>query len=296
MAGRVHPVAGKVVLITGAAHGIGAETARRLASRGARLALVDIDGPSLDVVAEDCRGAWRSQADVTDDARVRKAVAAAAHELGGIDVAIANAGVAAPGLLRFAAAGVFEQTIAVNLLGAWRTLDAALPHLIARRGYALCVGSVAAVAHVPSLAAYSASKAGLEALADALRLEVAHLGVDVGIAYFSWIETSMVTGGTTGGRPRTGSLAMPPLHRVHPVADAARVIGDAVEHRRRAVFHPRWLRAALPARGLLAPVLERALAAAVIRMDAAAAARAIARRDAGGAAEERPDGLPPPAR
>ena len=295
MARRVHPVAGKVVLITGAAHGIGAETARRLASRGARLALVDIDGPALDVVAEECRAAWRAQADVTDDARLREAVAAAAHDLGGIDVAIVNAGVAAPGLLRFARPGTAEQTIGVNLLGAWRTLDAALPHLIARRGYALCVGSVAAVAHVPSLAAYSASKAGLEALTDALRLEVSHLGVDVGMAYLSWIATSMVTGGGAA-RPRTGSLAMPPLHRVYPVTDAGRALVDAVEHRRPAVFHPRWLRAALPARGLLPPVLGRALPAAVARMDASAQRRAVARRDAAAAADEQPGGQPPSAR
>ena len=290
LARRVHPVGGKVVLITGAADGIGAETARRLASRGARLALVDVDGAALDVVADECRQAWRARADVTDDVGLRAAVAAAAGELGGIDVAIVNAGVAAPGLLRFAAPGAFEETIAVNLLGAWRTLDAALPHLIARRGYALCVGSVAAVAHVPALAAYSASKAGVEALVDALRLEVAHLGVDVGMAYFSWIETSMVTGGARDGRPRTGALARPPLHRVYPVADAARVIGDAVERRRPAVFHPRWLRAARSARGLLPPVLERALASAVVRMDAAAAARAEPRRDAEGTSVERPGG------
>ena len=293
MGARVHPVGGKVVLVTGAAHGIGAATARRLSGRGARLALLDIDGAALDAVADECRGAWRARVDVTDDAALRQAVAAAARDLGGIDVAVVNAGVAAPGLLRFAAPGAFERTIAVNLVGAWRTLDAALPHLIARRGYALCVGSVAAVAHVPALAAYSASKAGLEALADALRLEVVHLGVDVGVAYLSWIETAMVSGGPSG-RPRTAGLAMPPLHRVYPVAEAARVIGEAVERRRRTAFHPRWLRAALPARGLVPLALERALAAAAARMDASAAARArtgggaVSARDHGGGSPIRP--------
>ena len=287
MSRRVHPVGGKVVLITGAAHGIGAATARRLAARGARLALIDVDGPALDAVSDECRGAWRARADVTDDAGLREAVAAAARELGGIDVAVVNAGVAAPGLLRFAEPAAFERTIAVNLLGAWRTLDAALPHLVTRRGYALCVGSVATVAHVPGLAAYSASKAGLEGLADALRLEVAHLGVEVGMAYLSWIETSMVTGGATGGRSRMGGLALPPLHRVHPVGDAARVITDAIEHRRRTVFHPRWLRAVLPARGLVPLALERALGSAAARMDAAAVARATEKRAARGSASRR---------
>ncbi len=289
MGRRVHPVGGKVVLITGAAHGIGAATARRMAARGARLALIDIDGTALDAVADECRAAWRARADVTDDAGLRAAVAAAARDLGGIDVAIVNAGVANPGLLRFAAGGAFEQTIQVNLLGAWRTLDAALPHLIARRGYALCVASVAAVAHVPALAAYSASKAALEALADAVRLEVAHLGVEIGVAYFSWIDTAMVTGGAAGGRPRIAGFAVPPLHGIHPVGDAARAIGDGVEHRRRAIFLPRWLAAVGPARGLLGPALGRALGPAVARMDAVAARRT----DAGSASGKTVGALPP---
>ena len=289
MRGRVHPVGGKVVLVTGAALGSGAATARRRAVRGARLARSADAGAALEAVARQGRGAWFTRADVTDDTGLRAAVAAAADVLGGIDVAVVNAGVAAPGLLRFARTGAFEETIAVNLVGAWRTLDAALPHLIARRGYALCVGSVAAVAHIPALAAYSASKAGLEALADALRVEVAHLGVEVGMAYFSWVDTAMVAGGTPGGRARIGSLAVPPLHRVHPVTDAARIIGEAVERRRRAVHHPGWLRAAVPARGLIPPLLECALGATVARMDAAAAARAAARTGDGAPAPRQAD-------
>lgn len=274
MSRRIHPIGGKVVLITGAAHGIGAGTARRLAARGARVALVDVDAAALEKVARACPGARAYVADVTDDAALRGAVVAAAADLGGIDVAVVNAGVAAMGLARFADPDGFEETIAINLVGAWRTLHAALPHLVARRGYALSIASVAAVAHVPGLGAYSASKAGLEALSDALRTEVAHLGVDVGVAYFSWIDTAMVLGGgPAGGRPRLGSLARPPLHRVYPPADAARVIVEAIERRERAVFHPRWLRAMLPLRGLLPALLEPRLRAAIPRMDAAALAR-----------------------
>jgi len=272
---RIHPIGGKVVLITGAAHGIGAAAARRLTARGARLALVDVDASALEGVARECPGARAYVADVTDDAALRAAVAGAAADLGGIDVAVVNAGVAAMGLTRFAEPGGFERTVAVNLVGAWRTLHAALPHLVARRGYALSIASVAAVAHVPGLGAYSASKAGLEAFSDALRTEVAHLGVDVGVAYFSWIDTAMVRGdGPAGGRPRLGSLARPPLHRVYPAADAARVIVEAIERRQRSVFHPRWLRAVLPLRGLLPALLEPRLRPAIPRMDAAALARA----------------------
>ena len=262
-----------MVLITGAANGIGAEAARRLAGRGARVALIDIDAAALDRVVRECPGARAYVADVTDDPALRSAVAAAATDFGGIDVAVVNAGVATMALTRFADAGAFERTIAVNLVGAWRTLHAALPHLVARRGYALCVASVAAVAHVPGLGAYSASKAGLEALSDALRTEVAHLGVEVGVAYFSWIDTAMIRGGgPSDRRPRLGSLARPPLHRVYPPADAARVIVGAIEGRRRAVFHPGWLRAVLPLRGLLPSVLEPRMRVAIARVDSAALA------------------------
>ena len=273
MSRRIHPIVGRVVLVTGAAHGIGAEAARRLSARGARVALIDIDAAAIAAVAGECPGARAYVADVTDDAGLRSAVTKAAADCGGIDVAVINAGVAAMGLTRFADAGTFERTIAVNLVGAWRTLHAVLPHLVARRGYALCIASVAAVAHVPGLGAYSASKAGLEALSDALRIEVAHLGVDVGVAYFSWIDTAMIRGsGRDDGRPRLGSLARPPLHRVYPPDDAARAIVAAIERRQRAVFHPRWLRAVLPLRGLLPAVIEPRLRSAMRRIDAAAQA------------------------
>ena len=88
----------------------------------------------------------------------------------------------------------FERTIEINLLGVWRTVRVCLPHVIERRGYVLNIASLAAVSHGPGMAAYSASKAGVEAFSNSLRAEVAHLGVDVGVGYFAFIDTELVRG------------------------------------------------------------------------------------------------------
>src|SRR5918911_4970396 len=176
-----YPIAGKTVFITGAARGIGAESARRLARKGARVALVGLEPEELARTATDCGpdAAW-FQADITDRVAIEAAVAGTVERFGGIDILVANAGTAAYGTVRTIDPDAFERTIEINLLGSWRTVRAALPHLIDRRGYALIVASVAAVAHAPAMSAYSASKAGVEAFADCLRQEVRHLGVDVG--------------------------------------------------------------------------------------------------------------------
>ena len=83
---------------------------------------------------------------------------------------------------------VFERTIEVNLLGTYYTLRAAAPHIAHPGGYALAISSLAAAVHPPLLGAYSASKAGVEALADALRIELLHTGARVGVAYFAELE------------------------------------------------------------------------------------------------------------
>ena len=106
---------------------------------------------------------------------------------------IANAGIAPPVTT---VAGVdpdaFERVIDINLLGVWRTVRATLPHVRARRGYILCIASMAAAVHAPLMAPYNMAKAGVEALADSLRPELAGDGVAVGCAYFGFIDTDMV--------------------------------------------------------------------------------------------------------
>ena len=282
--------AGKSILITGAAHGIGAETARRLAARGARVALVGLGPEELERVAAQCPGSIAVEADVTDRDAVGRAVAQTAEAFGGIDVVIANAGIAAPGFARTTDPDDFERTIDVNLLGVWRTVRACLPHIIERKGYVLPVASFAAMGHAPAMSAYSAAKAGVEAFGNALRIELRPFGVAVGVAYFSWIDTEMVRGADAselGGAMR--AMLKGPMARTYPVSDAADALVRGIEHRRRIVVWPRWLLGAYAARALLPVATEAMMKKDAAKLDAIGE-REAARGDggavgAGGAAD-----------
>ena len=186
---------GRRVLITGAARGIGAATARRLHQRGAQLVLAGIEPDELARVAADCGDALALVCDVRDREQVDAAVEAAVERLGGLDVVIANAGVAAQLPIDGGDADVFDRTIDVNLRGAYYTLRAAAPHIAHPGGYALAISSLAAAVHPPLLGAYSASKAGVEAVADAMRVELAASGARVGVAYFAELDTDMTSRG-----------------------------------------------------------------------------------------------------
>ena len=105
---------------------------------------------------------------------------------------MANAGIASFGSVLEVDPEAFKTAVDVNVMGVFYTVRAALPSVIERRGYVLVVSSVAPIAAVPGLASYDASKAGVEHFANALRLEVAHRGVDVGSAHMSWIDTPLV--------------------------------------------------------------------------------------------------------
>lgn len=186
-------LAGRTVLVTGPARGIGAETARRLAARGARLALVGMEPARLEALAAELgAGHWWAACDVTDGVALSRAVAGAVAALGGLDVVVANAGIASHGTVRTGDVRALLRVLDVNLGGVVRTAHATLPHLIARRGYLLLVSSAAAFTALPGMSTYAASKAGVEQFGHVLRLEVAHLGVDVGVAHMTWIATDLV--------------------------------------------------------------------------------------------------------
>lgn len=295
MASSHRPLSGQVVLITGAARGIGAGAAQALAARGCKLALVGLEPEELARVAAACgqEAIW-FEADVTDADAVAAAVAGTVERFGGIDVVIANAGIATGGPVRSIDVDAWERVLEVNLLGSWRTIRAALPHVIARRGYVLQISSMAAVVHPPFMSAYCASKAGVEALADSLRVEVAHHGVDVGVAYFSWIDTDMVRGADAreqfGGMRRRLSG---PLGKTSSLATCVDAIVAGIERRRRWITVPRWARAALLLRGPLSLLVDRAAGREVPRVEAAmeeaiardGAAAVTAPVGAGGAAD-----------
>jgi NAD(P)-dependent dehydrogenase (short-subunit alcohol dehydrogenase family) len=256
------------VFVTGAARGIGAEVSRRLSARGARVALVDLDASTVRTVAADCPGSVALVADVTEVGALQAAVQDAVAQFGGLDVVLANAGIASVGMVRSIDPAAFERTIEVNLLGVWRTVRACLPHIIERRGYVLATASLAAAAHSPGMAAYAASKAGVEAFADCTRGEVAHLGVSVGCAYFSFIDTPMVRGAdaTAVGAAMKAKLKGP-LARSYPVAGAAEAMVRGIERRSRRVVSPGWVKGMLLAREVLQPLAEREARASVPEAD-----------------------------
>jgi len=252
-------VSGKTVLITGAARGIGAASARALVARGANVALVGLEPAELDKLAEELGPhAAAFETDVTDTGALEETVEAVSERFGGIDAVMANAGVASVGPVRATDPDAFERTIEVNLLGVWRTVRACLPQVVERRGYVLVIASVAAAVHGAGMAAYSASKAGAEAFADSLRQEMTSHGVDVGVGYFSWIATDMVAGADSHPALGGARSELPgPLGKTYPVEQVGEAVARGMEERRRWVVVPPWARLFLIFRGVLGPLFDR---------------------------------------
>lgn len=245
---------GKVVLITGAARGIGAGLARTLAARGARVALVGLEPEELAKQAAACgNGAKAWTADITDQEQITRAANEVREHFGRIDALVANAGVATGGTLRIADAEAYDRVIEVNLLGSVRTARAVLPHLIDSKGYYLQIASAAALLPSAVMASYAASKAGVEAFAHAVKGEVRHLGVDVGVAYLIWTDSDMTTGISQEPTLKAAHDLMPwPVNRVYPAEPAYEQIANGVQKRKAHILYPGWLwlayanRAALP--------------------------------------------------
>jgi NAD(P)-dependent dehydrogenase (short-subunit alcohol dehydrogenase family) len=238
-----YQLSGRVALITGPARGIGAETARQLAARGMRLGLAGLEPEGIEALAADLPTETATfECDVTDWDALRAAVDGTVTKLGGIDVVVANAGIAPWGPIRTIEPEAFERTIEVNLLGVWRTIRTALPHVIERKGYVLPIASLAAAIHGPVIGHYNAAKAGVEGFANALRMEMRPYGVDVGCAYFGFLDTDMVRAvdedeivadQQAGRREVFGQPA--------PVSKGVEQIVRGIEARSRRVYYPKWI-------------------------------------------------------
>lgn len=274
-------VHGKVALITGGANGIGAEVARRLHAKGTRLILTDLDTQQLEGVAARL-GTDRvltAVADVRDLSAMQAAVDTAVERFGGIDIVVANAGIASYGSVLQVDPEAFRRVLDVNVTGVFHTVRAALPSVIDRRGYVLIVSSLAAYAAAPGMAPYDASKAGVEHFANALRMEVAYRGVDVGSAHMSWIDTAMVRDTSADLSTFRELIAnLPgPLSKTTTVDKCAETFVKGIERRARRVNCPGWVGAVRWLRPLLStPVGESATLKSVPdllpRMDAEVAA------------------------
>lgn len=255
---------GKVALVTGAARGIGYETARRLHARGATVALVDLD---LDAAEEAAKTLGERpiglEADVTDAAAMRETVDEVVERFGGLDVVVANAGVGPPPRpMTVIDTEAFERTIEIDLLGVWRTVQPALAQIAGRRGHVVVVASVYAFANGMMAAPYAMSKAGVEQLGRALRAELSIHGASASVAYFGFIDTEMVREAYRDPVADRIDEILPGFmtRRLHP-AVAGTAIADGIERRSPRIIRPRWWRTYSLLRGILNPLLDARMVA-----------------------------------
>ena len=233
----------KVVLITGAASGIGAEVACQLYEKGAKLVLVDLDTTQLNEISgrlgED--RVLGVVADVCDLSAMQAAVDSGIERFGHIDVVVANAGIATYGSVRQVDPIAFRTLIDVNVVGVFNTVRAALHSVVNRRGYVLIVSSGAAYVACPGTAPYAASKAAVEHFANAFRMEIAPLGVAVGSAHMSWIDTPLLRESKEDLATVREMLDSLPLSRAMSVQKCGTAFVEGIEKRKRRINCPRWV-------------------------------------------------------
>ncbi|MFD8598103.1 SDR family oxidoreductase [Kitasatospora sp. NPDC059646] len=286
------PLSSQVVVITGAARGLGALMARKLADRGAKVALVGLEPAELKAVAAQCgehASAW--EADVTDLDAMTEVANRIKDRYGRIDTVVANAGIALGGPMQDSDHRAWSRVIEVNLLGSVATARAFLPALAESRGYLLQIASLAALTPAPLMSAYCASKAGVESFAHALRAEVAYQGVKVGVGYLSWTDTDMVRGADEDAVLRQMRAKLPwPANKTYPIGPAVDRLVAGIGRRSAHVYAQAWLRGMQPIRavlpGLIAAVGSRDVARLAPQLKATADTR-LRPVGAGGQADQK---------
>ncbi|MFI6044347.1 short-chain dehydrogenase/reductase [Nocardia sp. NPDC051321] len=256
-------VRGRVVAITGAGQGIGLELARKLDRRGASVAMIDLDEARIHVATRELgERALAVRADVADREEMVEAMEKVRERFGRIDIVVANAGVTpAPATIRTMDPADFDRVLAINLTGVFNTVRPALDDIVAARGHVVVVSSCAAFAPGMGGSPYMISKAGVEQLGRALRVELAAAGASAGVAYFGIVDTAM-THHTLDedelGR-EVGQLLPWPLNRRITAAEAAATIADGIARRAPRTIAPSvWEPYAL-LRGAVNVVLDRYL-------------------------------------
>jgi len=190
-------LAGKVALITGASSGLGRAAALRFVREGARVVLGDIDevggAETLAAFPAELRANGLFQRlDVSREEDCQAAVDTALQRWGQLDVALANAGIGAPGPLAALSLGDWERVLAVNLTGVFLTTRCAFRAMQRRGGSLLVMSSVAGLEGTPSLGAYGASKAAVLQLVKTLALEGARFGIRANAICPVWTDTPLV--------------------------------------------------------------------------------------------------------
>src|SRR6476661_6610164 len=254
-------LSGRVALVTGAARGIGFEAARQMHLRGASVAVLDLDRAQAREAAERIgERAIGIGADVTDMGAMQAAVAETVEKLGGLDVAVANAGIAQRSFatVRGISGEEWERVFEVDLLGVWRTVRAALPQIVERRGQMVVVSSVYAFANGMGNTPYAVAKAGVEMLGRALRVELAPHGASASVAYFGWVDTKLVQDAFDQEDAGRLNEFTPDwlLKRITPDEAGAGLL-RGIEERAPRIFVPKWWRYVSALRGLINPLLDR---------------------------------------
>ena len=252
---------GAVVVVTGAAGGLGAELSRQLTARGARIALLALPTDPVEHLLAELPGSAAWAVDVTDAAGLDRVAADVVEHFGRVDAVVANAGIGSSGSLEAMDPDLYERVVEVNLLGSMRTVRAFLPALVASRGHVLQIASLAAMVHAPLMSAYAASKAGVEAFAHALRPELAHHGVTVGVAYLAFTDTAMVQAADADPALAALRAGLPgPFGRTYPVVPAVARLTAGMERRSAHVYAQRWLRVMMALRGQAPSLVARTTA------------------------------------
>lgn len=240
----------KVVLVTGASRGIGAQVARQAAQRGARVGVFARTAADLEALrrelGERCAVAT---GDVGVAEEVDVAVDEIARALGPVDVVVNNAGIGLYGAFLDADVDALDRIMRVNYLGTVHVLKAVLPQMVERRtGHVVTVASIAGRIGSPFEAGYAASKFAVIGLSEALSVELAPLGIGVSLVNPGPVDTDFFD---ARGVPYARSSPKPV-----PAAKVARAVLDAVEHERPEVYVTGWLRQAVVAKTLLPPLFR----------------------------------------
>ena len=260
-----YELSGKVALVTGGARGIGFATARALIARGAHVVIADQRAEDASAAAaqlHDSRAVGLA-GDVTDRGAMQRTVAVAVERFGGLDVVVANAGIAARvATFRAFSAETFERVLDVNLMGVYRTVDAALPEIVRRQGHVVVVSSIYAFMNGVGEAPYAMSKAAVEQFGRALRIELVQHGAGASVAYFGFIDTEMVHQGLDRDplvKEMMASLPKPLRKRLQPSV-AGEAIARGIERRQPRIIQPRRWAAMSVLRGILGPLSDARLA------------------------------------